>query len=52
MVAGPKGPRWYVWAGAGALVAGGGATAAVLVLTQTGDTVDPNQGAIEFGPIP
>ena len=52
VVAGPKGPRWYVWAGAGALVAGGGATAAVLVLTQTGDTVDPNQGAIEFGPIP
>ncbi len=48
----PKGPRWYVWAGAGALVAGGGATAAVLVLTQTGDAVDANQGTIEFGPIP
>ncbi len=47
-----KGPRWYVWAGAGALVAGGGVTAAALILNQPGAAVDPNQGTIEFGPIP
>lgn len=52
VAAAPRGPRWYVWAGAGVLVAGGGATAAALLLTQTPDTPDPNQGTIEFGPIP
>jgi len=47
-----RGPKWYVWAGAGALVAGG-ATAATVLLLQPGDEPeDPNQGTIEFGPIP
>lgn len=43
-----KGVPWYVWAGIGAVAAGGGATAAVLLSQDTaGDA-----GTITFGPIP
>ncbi len=42
------GPPWYLWAGLGALVAGGGATAAVVL---TADSPDEG-GVITFGPIP
>jgi tetratricopeptide (TPR) repeat protein len=44
-----KGVKWYVWAGLGAVVAGGGATAAALALGSGGDT---DTGTITFGPIP
>lgn len=47
-----RGPKWYVWAGAGLLVAGGGATAAILALGATEETPPVDQGTIEFGPIP
>jgi hypothetical protein len=42
--------RWLVWAGAGALVAGGG-TGLALALT-SGDQQAGNHGTIVFGPIP
>ncbi|MFN7142908.1 MAG: hypothetical protein ACK4YP_03970, partial [Myxococcota bacterium] len=43
-----KGVPWYVWAGIGAVAAGGGATAAVLLSQDTaGDA-----GTITFGPPP
>jgi len=45
-----KGAPWYLWAGLGALVAGGGATAAVLLTADGGDT--GGNGTITFGPIP
>ncbi|MES2639869.1 MAG: hypothetical protein V4850_10320 [Myxococcota bacterium] len=50
--AGPerKGAPWYLWAGLGALAAGGGATAAILV-ANGGDETTGN-GTITFGPIP
>lgn len=44
-----KGVPWYLWAGVGALAAGGGATAAILVANGDGSTGD---GTITFGPIP
>lgn len=56
-----KGPPWWLWAGVGAVVvAGGGVTAAVLVASaadggnsgDTGGNDDPDQGSVEFGPIP
>lgn len=49
-----RGVPWYVWAGVGAVVAGGGATATALLLSDNGGTepsVNEN-GTIEFGPIP
>lgn len=48
-----KGPKWYVWAGLGAVVAGGGATAAYVALSseEPGPSVI-NEGTIELGPIP
>jgi hypothetical protein len=54
-----KGVPWWVWAGTGAVVAGAGATVAVVVLSQPSDgggdggtTEDPDQGTIIFGPLP
>ena len=56
-----KSVPWWVWAGTGAVVAGAGATVAVVVLSQgtagnpngdPADTVDPDQGTIVVGPIP
>lgn len=44
-----RGPRWYVWAGLGAVVAGGGAATAV-ALTSGGS--DGPAGTVSFGPIP
>ncbi len=46
-----QGPPWYLWAGLGVVVAGGGATAAVL-LTQEPDATPTDAGTITFGPIP
>ncbi len=45
-----KGAPWYVWAGIGAVVAGGGATAAVLLSQEPEETGDA--GTITFGPVP
>lgn len=45
-----RGPKWWVWAGLGAVAAGGGA-AAVLLLTPDGE-VPTGNGTIVFGPIP
>lgn len=42
-----KGAPWYLWAGIGAVVVGGGTTAGVLLATGGGDN-----GTIELGPIP
>ena len=54
-----KGPKWYVWAGVGALVAGGAATGAILLTsgddpggTDPDPEPSPDQGTIVFGPIP
>lgn len=48
-----RGPKWYVWAGLGAVVAGGGATVAWVTLS--GEEATPsvvNEGTIQLGPIP
>lgn len=45
-----KGPPWYLWAGLGAVVAGGGVATAV-ILTQPG-AGPGDSGTITFGPIP
>ncbi|MDP2310347.1 MAG: hypothetical protein Q8P18_30300 [Pseudomonadota bacterium] len=45
-----KGAPWYLWAGLGALAAGGGATAAILVAN--GADTAKDDGTITFGPIP
>lgn len=45
-----RGPKWYVWAGLGAVVAGGGAAATAVALT-SGDSGGP-EGTVTFGPIP
>jgi len=49
-----KGVPWWVWAGTGAVVAGAGATVAVVLTQQpgTGPGEDPDQGTIVFGPVP
>lgn len=48
-----KGAPWYLWAGVGALVAGGGAATAVVLLNQPDDQTPANQnGTIQFGPLP
>ncbi len=44
-----RGPKWWVWAGLGAVVAGGGA--AVTAVALSGGESGP-QGTIELGPIP
>lgn len=46
-----KGPPWYLWAGLGAVVAGGGVATAV-ILTQEGEEPAGDNGTITFGPIP
>lgn len=48
-----RGPKWYVWAGLGAVVAGGGAAATYLALAGEDEPVTPtDQGTISVGPIP
>ena len=48
-----KGAPWYLWAGLGALAAGGGATAAILLTSDEGDAGNAGDaGTITFGPIP
>lgn len=49
-----KGVPWWVWAGTGAVVAGAGATVAVVVLNQEPSAEPPatDQGTIVFGPMP
>jgi hypothetical protein len=48
-----KGAPWYLWAGVGALVAGGGAATAVVLLNQPDVQTPANQnGTIQFGPLP
>lgn len=51
-----KGVPWWVWAGTGAVVAGAGATVAVVLLQDgpetTTPTEDPDQGSILLGPMP
>lgn len=48
-----RGPPWYLWAGLGAAVAGGGAAVAAVVLTGDEPTTEANDnGTIQFGPIP
>jgi tetratricopeptide (TPR) repeat protein len=44
------GPKWYVWAGIGAAVVGGGAAATAVALS-SGEDPGP-QGTVSFGPIP
>lgn len=49
-----RGPKWWVWAGIGALAAGGGA-AAVVALTgddEPSGTQVKDDGTIVFGPVP
>lgn len=46
-----KGPKWWVWAGLGAAVAGGGAAVTAVALGG-GDDPTGDQGTVEFGPIP
>lgn len=45
-----RGPKWYVWAGLGAAVAGGGA--AVTAVALSGGGGDTTGGTVTFGPIP
>ena len=45
-----SGPKWYVWAGIGAAVVGGGAAATAVALS-SGEDPGP-QGTISFGPVP
>lgn len=45
-----SGPKWYVWAGLGAVVAGGGA--AVTAAALGGGATEPGGGTVTFGPIP
>lgn len=46
-----NGAPWYLWAGLGALAVGGGATAAIVV-ANSGDSTEADNGTITFGPIP
>lgn len=44
------GVPWWVWAGGGAVVAGGGVALALVLATP--EAPDPNQGTVTFGPVP